>query len=295
MDDRPIIIVGAGLAGLRCAGALEERGAPWLLLESQDGPGGRVRTDYVEGFQLDRGFQVLLTAYPEARRALDYDALDLRSFAPGALIRLPGGFQRLHDPFRRPTALLSALRAPIGTLGDKLRIARLRRRLRRMSLPELWRRPERTTREALADYGFSPTIVERFWRPLFAGIQLDRSLTTSSRMFAFVFRMLAEGDSALPAAGMQAIPDQLAAGLPAGRIRYGTTVVAVDSGGVWLEDGELLRPLMQTGVLHCQRRRSGDHRRCDGRLRHVDRRAPPGDRVAPRTAAGSRRPTAPAM
>jgi len=241
MDDRPIIIVGAGLAGLRCAGVLEEQGMPWLLLESQDGPGGRVRTDYVEGFQLDRGFQVLLTAYPSARRALDYDALDLRPFAPGAIVRLADGFQRVSDPFRRPTALLSTLRAPIGSLGDKVRVARLRRRLRRLSLPALWQRPEHTTREALAEYGFSAQMIERFWRPLFAGIQLDRTLGTSRRMFDFVVRMLADGDSALPAAGMQAIPDQLAAGLPSGRIRYGTTVVAVDRGGVWLEDGELLR------------------------------------------------------
>jgi phytoene dehydrogenase-like protein len=241
MNDRPVVIVGAGLAGLRCAGVLEEHGVPWLLLESQDGPGGRVRTDYVDGFQLDRGFQVLLTAYPEARRALDYDALHLRPFAPGALIRQPRGFIRVSDPLRRPGATLSTLRAPIGSLGDKLRVARLRRRLRRLSLADIWRRPERTTREALADYGFSSAMVERFWRPLLAGTQLDPTLTTSSRMFDFVFRMLADGDGALPAAGIQAVPDQLAADLPPGRIRYGTTVVAVDSGGVWLEDGELVR------------------------------------------------------
>ncbi len=241
MNDRPVIIVGAGLAGLRCAGVLSERGIPWQLIESQDGPGGRVRTDYIDGFQLDRGFQVLLTAYPQAQAALDYETLDLRSFEPGALIKLPEGFRRVSDPRRRPATALSTLRAPIGSLGDKLRIAWLRRRLGRMSIDDVWRRPERTTREALADYGFGPEIVERFWRPLLAGIQLDASLTTSSRMFDFVFKMLANGDSALPAAGIQAIPDQLAAKLPAGQMRYGTTVVAVDPGGVWLEDGELVR------------------------------------------------------
>ena len=95
---------------------------PWLLLESQDGPGGRVRTDYVDGFQLDRGFQVLLTAYPEAQATLDYDALDLRAFEPGALVRVPGGFRRVSDPLRRPTRALATLRAPIGGLGDKVRV-----------------------------------------------------------------------------------------------------------------------------------------------------------------------------
>ncbi|CAN5864557.1 NAD(P)/FAD-dependent oxidoreductase [soil metagenome] len=241
MDDRPVIVVGAGLAGLRCAAVLGDRGVPWLLLESQDGPGGRVRTDYVDGFQLDRGFQVLLTAYPEAQAALDYDALDLRAFEPGAMIRLSGGFRRVSDPMRRPGTTLSTVRAPIGGLGDKVRIARVRRRLRRTSLDQVWQRPERTTREALADYGFGTEIVERFWQPLLAGIQLDPSLTTSSRMFDFVFKMLASGDNALPAAGIQAIPDQLAAGLTGGRVRYGTTVVAVDADGAWLEDGELVR------------------------------------------------------
>jgi phytoene dehydrogenase-like protein len=241
MDDRPVIIVGAGLAGLRCAGVLEERGVPWVLLESQDGPGGRVRTDYVDGFQLDRGFQVLLTAYPQARAALDYEALDLRAFEPGAVVRLADGFVGVSDPLRRPTRALATLRAPVGSLGDKLRVARLRRRLRRMPLEQLWRRPERTTRDALADLGFSTTMVERFWRPLLAGIQLDASLTTSSRAFEFVIKMLASGDNALPAAGIQAIPDQLAAKLTPGRIRYGTTVVAVDTDGVWLEDGEHVR------------------------------------------------------
>ncbi|HSK97003.1 MAG TPA: NAD(P)/FAD-dependent oxidoreductase [Euzebyales bacterium] len=241
MDDRPIIIVGAGLAGLRCAGVLQQHDVPWLLLETQDGPGGRVRTDYVDGFQLDRGFQVLLTAYPEARAALDYAALDLRAFTPGALVRVPGSFHRVVDPRRRPLSTLSTLRAPVGTLADKARVAWLRRRLLRGSVDDLWRRPERTTREALASLGFSSRMVERFWRPLLAGIQLDPTLHTSSRMFDFVLRMLAEGDNALPSAGIQAIPDQLAAGLPGARIRYNATVVAVDAGGVWLDDGELVR------------------------------------------------------
>lgn len=241
MDDRPIIIVGAGLAGLHCANTLSEQGLPWVLLEAQDGPGGRVRTDYFEGFQLDRGFQVLLTASPHARRALDFDALDLRSFAPGALVKLPEGFHRVGNVLTHPRTALSTLRAPIGSQADKLRIARLQRRLRGLSLPDLWRRPERTTRQALAEYGFSSVMVERFWRPLFASLLLDPTLSTSSRMFDFVLRMLADGDVALPAAGIQAIPDQLAAGLPSERIRYGTTVVAVDSDGVWLEDGELVR------------------------------------------------------
>jgi phytoene dehydrogenase-like protein len=241
MDDASVIIVGAGLAGLRCAARLEERGVPWLLLESSDGPGGRIRTDHMDGFQLDRGFQVLLTAYPEARAALDYAALDLRPFEPGAVVRIADGFTRVSDPLRRPSAALATLRSPVGGLGDKLRVARLRQRLRSISLDDVWSQPEHTTRDELARLGFSTRMVERFWRPLLAGIQLDPSLTTSSRAFAFVMKMLADGDNALPAGGIQTIPDQLAGRLPAGRIRYNTTVVAVDPDGVWLEDGTHVR------------------------------------------------------
>src|SRR5271166_910876 len=97
-----ILIVGAGLAGLCCARRLAEAGVSVQIIEASDGIGGRVRTDEVEGFLLDRGFQVLLTAYPEAKKILDYEQLDLREFEPGAIVRRDGGFHTISDPIRRP-------------------------------------------------------------------------------------------------------------------------------------------------------------------------------------------------
>jgi phytoene dehydrogenase-like protein len=130
-----VIIVGAGLAGLACARHLSQAGFACSLLEASDAVGGRVRTDRVDGFQLDRGFQVFLTGYPEAGRMLDYPALQLQPFHPGAMVRYAGGFHRISDPLRRPQDLLSTMMSPIGSFGDKLKVLRLRRdALRRSSV-----------------------------------------------------------------------------------------------------------------------------------------------------------------
>lgn len=236
-----VVIVGGGLAGLACAARLQAEGLSFLLLEAANRPGGRVRTDAVDGFLLDRGFQVLLTAYPEARSVLDFDALDLHHFRPGALVHHDGDFQRLSDPFRRPGDMLETLQSSVGTLTDKLRVARLRRRVRRGDLEELFSRPETTTEERLRLEGFSSKFIETFFRPFLAGIFLERDLRTSSRMFEYVFRMFALGAAALPAAGMEAIPRQLAERLPADRIRVAVRVTSVREGRVMTLAGEEVR------------------------------------------------------
>ena len=232
-----MIVVGAGLAGLACARRLAAAGRPVQLLEASDDVGGRARTDDVGGFRLDRGFQVLLTAYPEARAQLDYGTLHLRSFYPGALVRSGGRFHRLADPFRRPLDAAASLHGPIGSVADKARVLRLRRRARAGSLAALFARPETSTMQALTDLDFSNPMVERFFQPFLGGIFLGRDLSTTSRMLDFVVRMMAEGDIALPAAGMGAIARQLATRLPDGSIRTGTAVAAVAGDGVTLEDG----------------------------------------------------------
>ena len=230
-----IVIIGAGVSGLCCARRLVEAGRKPIILEASDGIGGRVRTDLVEGFRLDRGFQVLLTAYPEARAVLDYDALDLRPFAPGALVRSAGRFERVSDPWRQPSRLWSTLRARVGTLGDKLRLAKLRRAVRK-GLGD-----ETTTLEALRGFGFSSRMIDTLFRPWFGGVFLDPSLSASSTAFAYSFRMFSSGRTALPAEGMGAIPIQLAARLPEGTIRLETGVEAIDGqrlrldGGEWIE------------------------------------------------------------
>jgi len=236
----PVVVVGAGLAGLCCARGLHRAGVPVAVIEAQDAVGGRVRTDLREGFRLDRGFQVLLTAYPEALAVLDYAALDLRPFLPGALVRRGSRFHRVSDPWRRPQDALTTLRAGVGTLGDKLRLARLRGNVRRGTLAELMARPQSSTLERLRRAGFSEAMIDGFFRPFFGGILLDRSLAASSRMFDFVFRMMASGGVALPARGMGAIPEQLAGPLPHGSLRLGTAVDGVTPGGVRLVTGETL-------------------------------------------------------
>jgi phytoene dehydrogenase-like protein len=232
-----VVIVGGGLAGLSCAKRLWEEGVPSLILEASDDIGGRVRTDRLDGFLLDRGFQVLLTAYPETQRQLDYGALELRPFLPGALVRMAGRFHRVVDPWRRPIDALRHALAPIGSVADKVRVARLRYRVLRGTLDGLWSRPERTTRAALVEEGFSERMIDRFFRPFFGGVLLDPDLETSSRMFEFTFRMFALGDSAVPAAGIGAIPHQLAGALPVDFITTQARVTQIDADGVRTADG----------------------------------------------------------
>ena len=236
----PIVIIGAGLAGLATARELVAAGRTVTILEASDGVGGRVRTDVVDGFRLDRGFQVLLTAYPACRDMLDYAALDLRAFEPGALVRRGGEWFTLADPFRRPLTALGSLLNGLGTWRDRAAILRLRQRARAGTLDELWARPQQTTHSLLDRERFSAAFTTGFLEPWLGGIFLGRDLGTSSRMFDFVYRMMAEGDTAIPALGMGEIPRQLAAALPAGTIRLQTRATAVTAAGVVLDDGTAL-------------------------------------------------------
>lgn len=236
MSDR-VVIVGAGLAGLCCARQLQLRGVPYVLVDSSDGVGGRIRTDLVEGFRLDRGFQVFLPSYPEAQAVLDYPDLRLRPFLPGALVRFGGRFHTLADPWRRPIAAVGSLFSPIGSLRDKLRVAGIRNAALHGSISELCEAPETTTMLALQRAGFSSAMIDRFFRPFLGGIFLDAELETSSRLFQFLFRMFSQAKACLPAEGMEAIPQQLADQLPRSSIQLNANVVNVASNMVTLEDG----------------------------------------------------------
>ena len=239
--DCDAVVIGAGLAGLSCARRLAAGGLDVRVLEASDGVGGRVRTDDVNGFQLDRGFQVLLTAYPEVQEVLDYVTLDLRAFYAGSLIRSSGAFHRLADPWRHPWDALRGLFGPVGGLWDKLSVAGLRRRVLSRELHELFAGSEESSITFLRTFGFSDAMIERFFRPFLAGVFLESELQTSSRMLQFVFAMFAAGDAALPAAGMEAIPRQLAARLSADRIRLKAEATRIDGTAVWLASGERLQ------------------------------------------------------
>ena len=233
-----VVIVGGGMAGLSCARELDLAGIDWALVEATDRFGGRVKTDEVDGFRLDRGFQVLLTAYPSLTGWIDLDRLDLSGFLPGALIRRGGRFHRFADPLRAPGQALATLRAPMATWRDKWLIHRLRSRALRISPAEIWASPETSTEDYLREFGFSSGIIEGFFRPFFGGVFLESELATSSRQFMFVYRMFSRGAAALPRAGMQAIPDQLAEALDRQRIELNSPIHRVSDDHVQLTDGE---------------------------------------------------------
>ncbi len=233
-----VAIVGAGLAGLSCANVLVQKNMSVVVLEATDRIGGRVRTDSADGFLLDHGFQVLLTAYPACRELLDYDALELQVFQPGALVRSSGKFASLSDPWRSPLRAIPTALSPIGSLADKWRVAKLRFQSRRGSLQDLYDRDQQSTRERLHSLGFSSEMISSFFEPFLGGVFLDESLATPSRMMEFVMRMFSAGDIALPAKGMAAIPNQLAEKLPEGSLRLRSTVTRLNHDRVVLSDGD---------------------------------------------------------
>jgi len=240
------IIVGAGLAGLACARTLVRAGRQVLVIEAADRVGGRVATDTVDGFRIDRGFQVYLDAYPEGRRQLDLAALGLGSFEPGALVAEGGRLRPVSDPWRRPLAAVGSVLSGSVGIADGLRTARLRsdcvRAVRDHGADPS--RPsstaERSTREELNARGFSEAFIRRFFEPFFGGVFLERHLDTSAAVFQFTFAMFALGRACLPRGGMEAIPKQVAAGLPAGAILLDTPVSRVQPGLVILADGREL-------------------------------------------------------
>ena len=239
-----VVVIGAGLSGLAAARQIQQSGLSVVVLESSDAVGGRVRTDNVDGFLLDRGFQVLLTAYPELTTQVDMDALDLQAFDPGALVWLqsknggPGQGHVVSDPFRKPSTLFATTFAPIGSVIDKLRIVVLRLRVLRGAAPNLLRNNDMSTLDALRSAGFSHRMIKTFFTPLFGGVQLDPQLATSRRMFDIIFRSLSEGQSVLPARGMQALPEQLASHLAHNTVRLNAPVASLDGTTVVLSTGE---------------------------------------------------------
>ncbi|GAB4031590.1 NAD(P)/FAD-dependent oxidoreductase [Spirosoma jeollabukense] len=239
--DSPVVIIGAGMAGLTCAVHLKQAGVRALVLEAADGVGGRVRTDTVDGFQLDRGFQILLTAYPEAQRLLNYAALDLRTFRSGALIRDRDEWITVLNPLQEPLSVFRMIGSSVGTLGDKLRIAELMRRTQGLPIGELFHQTPTTTLAFLQEYGFSDQIIERFFRPFFGGVFLEDALITSSNFFEFCFRMFFSGDAAVPARGIGAIAIQLASRLSPEQIRLNSPVGQISGNTIHLVNGEVIR------------------------------------------------------
>jgi protoporphyrinogen oxidase len=236
-EKKNVIIVGAGIAGLTAAKLLKAAGFKVLVLEASDAIGGRVKTDEKNGFLLDRGFQVLLTAYPEAKKLLNYKDLDLKPFLPGAKILHSKGIAEIMDPLRRPSSFLKTLFSPAGSIGDKLNMLFLKKQLEKKSIEQLFEEEEQTTDSYLLKKGFSDKMISFFFRPFLAGIFLEKDLFTSSRMFNFVFKMFSEGVTAIPAKGMGEIPKQLAKDLSEDELLLNSAVVFIGEHEVKIFNG----------------------------------------------------------
>ncbi|WP_327652216.1 NAD(P)/FAD-dependent oxidoreductase [Micromonospora aurantiaca] len=239
MPDTDVVIVGGGLAGLAAARRLHRAGVPWRLLEAGDRLGGRVATDRVDGFLLDRGFQVLNTAYPRLTGLVDVGTLTMGWFTSGVLVRRGDRLERLVNPLREPTGAPGTLTAGIGSLTDRLRFATLAAGYATVPVGRLLDTPETSAEKALRRAGLSDAIIEELLRPFLSGVLLDRELATSSHVLAVVMRSFARGRIGLPADGMQALPKALAAPLPAELIELNTPVTDVAPGRVRTPAGEI--------------------------------------------------------
>ncbi|MFM2438192.1 MAG: hypothetical protein RLZ55_1011 [Actinomycetota bacterium] len=232
-----VVVIGAGLAGLAAAINLQGAGREVIVLEAADAAGGRVRTDVVDGFRLDRGFQLYNPAYPEGRRMLDHDALDLRGFERGALLHRDGRTYRVGDPRSHPDWTWDALRAPLGGPLPLARFGAYATRCATVDPRSMEDRPDVDMATALADHGAGGALTENLLRPFLSGVFLEPDLATSRRYGDLVLRSFARGTPSVPAAGMQAIADQLA-----GRVHHlhlATPVQAIDGSTVRTARGAL--------------------------------------------------------
>jgi protoporphyrinogen oxidase len=232
-----ITIIGAGISGLTAAVYLHKKGFSIQIIEASNSVGGRIKTDLIDGFRLDHGFQVLLTSYPETKALLNYEALNLKTFLPGAKVLYEGGQFDIADPFRRPSATLKTIFAPVGSLKDKINTFFLKHKLLNKKVDEIFTQKEQPTQNQLLDYGFSQKMINLFYKPFFSGIFLENNLETSNRMFDFVMKMFSEGDAAIPAKGMQEIPNQLLEMLPANSVIFNTKIVDIQNNTLFLENG----------------------------------------------------------
>ena len=234
-----VAVVGAGLAGLAAAVRLQASGVDTIVVEAAEAVGGRVRTDTVDGFRLDRGFQLLNPAYPEAARLLDLEALDLRPFDAGVAVSRGGRRHVLGDPLRMPSSLPLSLTAPVGSLRQKTRFATWVGGLGAGPAASIRARADRPLLTELRDRGLDGPLTDRVLRPFLSGVLADSGLESSQRMASMLLRSFARGNPSVPATGMQAMPDQLAARLTPGSLHRGVRVGSVTSGHVDTDSGRV--------------------------------------------------------
>ncbi|MFI6355369.1 NAD(P)/FAD-dependent oxidoreductase [Streptomyces sp. NPDC050743] len=254
-----VVIVGAGTAGLSAAHRLTSAGISTAVLEAAPYVGGRMSTEKVDGFRLDRIGQLLSTSYPELRTTPGLDSLVLRTFAPGVLLHRDGRTQRAGAPAAGRSArgalhvvraLASAPRGPAATPGragtpvggavDQARLGAALARIAATPVERVLARPEMPARQALAQRGMPPRTVDGFLRPLLATLLCDPELGTSSRCADLALRAFASGRLCVPEGGAEMLPELLARALPSGTVHTGVRVTSVSTTSVaTAEHGEI--------------------------------------------------------
>jgi len=238
MKDKKIVIIGAGVSGLIAAQNLEQEGYKPVIYDKNDRVGGRVQTDYIDGFKFDKGFQILLPNYPAAEKYLNLDLLDLNYFSAGAMVFKKNYSAKLGNPTKDFDLLFPTLFSKLITFSDKLKIFKLKSKIKKKTFEEIFSTEHKTTLEYLKDFGFSDMAIENFFRPFYAGIFLEDDLKTSSRMFEFTFKLFQDTKAAIPEKGMQAIPNQLANHLNNTTFNFNTSVEKVEDDFITLSNGE---------------------------------------------------------
>jgi phytoene dehydrogenase-like protein len=234
---RHIAVIGAGLAGLAAARVLEEAGHAVTAFEASDRVGGRVASDRIATpagtVTVDRGFQVYLSAYAEAKRFLDLPRLDLRAFMPGALVWDGMRAATVAHPLREPLAAVAGVVRGIVPVRDALRMIPFARAALRGPAEGAGAACGETALARLEAAGISRATIDRFFRSFFGGVFFDRSLATDASRLDFLLRMFAEGFACVPARGMGAIAEEMARPVR-GEVRLGARVerVAERAGGV---------------------------------------------------------------
>lgn len=223
---------------MTCVKYLKDKGIEALVLESSDEVGGRVRTDIVNGFKLDRGFQVMLTSYPEAEKLLDYSVLRFKKIPSGARIRNENNFFTMPNPLKNFLSAPQALFSPVGSITDKLKVLQLNSATQKADEPDS--KSNETTISFLKNFGYSETMIDRFFIPFFRGVFLEKDLQTDSAFFKFLYSHFAKGDVVIPEDGMQAIPEQIKRHLSPKQIRLNTKVNKIDGKKIYLENGEII-------------------------------------------------------
>ena len=226
------VIIGAGLAGLSAATVFEEAGKSWVILEKDRYVGGRVSSQIVDGFICDNGFQVLLPAYPTAKKILNYQDLELMAYPKGSVIYdnqfpkwfgVPGGY---HKQFK---------------IGKSFRLTpldylKLATNIMSVSTPQFTN--DRVDLIQYFDDHFSEEASRKFLIPFFQGIFLDPNLIVAPDLWKYYIRLFLQAGVAIPKYGMKKIPEQLANKLPKDKILLEKSVSSINNNVVKTSNNE---------------------------------------------------------